>query len=96
MRFEWDDRKAETNLQKHRISFEVACLVFDDPHRMTGPDPHLDGDRWQTIGAIGTLTTVVVFVVHAEIEDEVGDEVRRIISARKATPSERKRYGEGI
>ena len=95
MIFEWDDRKAEANLQKHKISFDEACLVFNDPHRMTGPDPHPDGDRYRTIGAIGNITSVVVFVVHTEDEDEDGEEVRRIISARKATASERKRYGEG-
>jgi len=96
MRFEWDAEKAKTNLQKHRIGFEAACLVFKDPHRLTGPDPHPDGDRWQTIGKIGTLTSVIVFVVHTEAEDDDGEEVRRIISARKANSRERDRYGEGI
>lgn len=95
MRYEWDDRKARTNLEKHRISFDAACLVFDDPRRLTGPDPHPDNDRLRTIGVIGAVTSVVVFVVHTEGEGNDGEEVRRIISARKATPAERKRYAEG-
>ena len=95
MLFEWDDRKAKANLKKHRISFDEASLVFNDPHRLTGPDPHPDGDRYRTIGAIGTLTSVVVFVVHTEDEGDEGEEVRRIISARKASAEERRRYVEG-
>jgi uncharacterized protein len=65
--------------------------VFDDPLALTVPDPHPDGDRLRTVGVIGTAT---VFVVHTELEFDLvaGDDVGRIISARKATPHERRAY----
>ncbi len=55
---------------------------------MTKPDPHPDGDRLRTIGLAGTIT---LFVVHTwpEFNKDAGEEVGRIISARKATPRER-------
>ncbi len=34
MQFEWDEEKAKTNLQKHKISFLAATAVFDDPNRI--------------------------------------------------------------
>jgi uncharacterized protein len=68
-------------------------LVFDDPLALTRYDPHPDGDRWQTVGLIGT---VPIFVVHTwpGSDDEYGS-VGRIISARKATAHERRAYEEG-
>ena len=62
-------------------------LVFDDPMLVSLPDPHPDGDRWRVIGRASLAT---LFVVHT-IFDEGGG---RIISARRATPSERKRYDD--
>lgn len=63
-------------------------LVFDDPMLISLPDSHSDGERWRVIGRASLAT---LFVVHT-IFDEGGG---RIISARRATPSERKRYGDG-
>jgi uncharacterized DUF497 family protein len=75
------------------LSFETAVLVFDDPLHASKPDPHPDGDRWHTIGLVGS---VLLLVVHTWLEDTEGDEpVGRIISARKATAHERKAYEEG-
>ena len=72
----------------------MAKLVFDDPLAMTRHDPHPDGDRWQTVGLIGGVT---IFVVHTwpETRADTGEEVGRIISARKATTHERRAYEEG-
>ena len=85
----WDAEKAAGNRAKHGVSFETAKAVFDDPLHLSKPDPHLDGDRWRTIGRVGP---VLLLVVHAWPE---GDEaVGRIISARKATAHERKAYEE--
>ena len=88
MRFEWDEEKANENKKKHKISFETARLVFSDPYRREFYDiEHSDEQetRWITIGRAGK----VLFVVYTE--RECGD-VIRLISARLATPTERKEY----
>ena len=91
MIYEWDAKKAKTNLRKHGVSFEEAATVFLDPLAMTFLDPdHSDEeDREITIG----LTTKhrVVFVSHCPRGDRT-----RIISARRATRKERKQYEEGV
>jgi uncharacterized DUF497 family protein len=94
MRFVWDEKKSRRNLAKHKVSFETATLVFDDPHAISRLDRIEDGEqRWQTLGLAGGI--VVLLVAHAYYEEE-GEEVIRIISARKATPRERKMYEQGI
>ena len=92
MRWIWSDKKNRTNKIDHGVSFETAQLVFDDPFALTQHDPHPDGDRWQTVGRIGAAT---VFVVHTWPDEIDGEEVGRIISARKATSHERRAYEEG-
>src|ERR1700691_2177471 len=90
MRFLWDKKKSRLNLSKHRISFETAALVFEDPHSISHFDRIKDGEeRWQTLGAAGGAA--VLLVAHSDYK-ESGEEVVRIISARKATPHERKIY----
>lgn len=64
-------------------------MVFVDEYRISKPDPHVDDERWRTIGMVGETT---LFVVHSVIES---DGSGRMISARKATPTER-RYYEGL
>ena len=90
----WTDEKQRANRLNHGLSFETAILVFDDPLAVSRVDHHPDGDRWQTIGLVGT---VVLFVVHTWPEPDpiTGTETGRIISARKATTHERKAYEEG-
>jgi uncharacterized DUF497 family protein len=94
VRWTWDPDKAAANRAKHGLSFETAVLVFDDPLHASRPDPHPDGDRWHTIGLVGS---VLLLVVHTwpETVSEKADQVGRIISARKATAHERKIYEEG-
>jgi uncharacterized protein len=92
MRWTWDRDKAAANRVKHGLSFETAALVFDDPFHASKPDPHSDGDRWHTIGLVGS---VLVLVVHTWPEGEEAEPTGRIISARKATAHERKVYEEG-
>ena len=94
MRWTWDPKKDRANRRVHGLSFETAALVFDDPLAVSRPDLHPDEPRWQTIGMIGT---VAVLVVHTwpETDPVVGEELGRIISARKATSHERKAYEEG-
>ena len=87
MRFEWDETKANANLEKHAISFHEATSVFFDPPSATGADPDhsLDEHRYVTFGmsAAGRLLAVA----HADREDSI-----RIISAREVTKAERKLY----
>jgi uncharacterized DUF497 family protein len=93
MRCEWDDAKDRRNLAKHGINFEVAKSVFQDPFALSIQDRIVEDERrWQTLGAIGGV--VVVMVAHT-YEEREGEEVVRIISARKATPLERKAYEQG-
>ena len=87
--FEWDDQKAATNLAKHGVSFEEAITVLDDPNAIEAPDL-IEPDRYITIGRSDLLR--VLFVVHLEIARSGRT---RIISARKASPSQRRKYEEG-
>ncbi|HDX4065124.1 TPA: BrnT family toxin [Enterobacter asburiae] len=91
--FEWDTNKTKSNLIKHGIRFEEAVLVFDDPYHLSLQDRHENGEfRWQTIGLVHGL--IVIMVAHT-VRFESGDEVIRIISARKADRKERSRYEHG-
>lgn len=91
--FEWDTNKAKSNLIKHGIRFEETVLVFDDPYHLSLQDRHENGEfRWQTIGLVHGL--IVIMVAHT-VRFESGDEVIRIISARKADRKERSRYEHG-
>jgi uncharacterized protein len=89
----WDPSKNLKNKRDHGFDLETAAHVFDDPLALTKPDPHPDGDRLRTVGVIGAAT---VFVVHTmpEFDLAAGCDVGRIISARKATPRERRAYEE--
>ncbi|MCY4530393.1 MAG: BrnT family toxin, partial [Chloroflexi bacterium] len=75
-------------------NFEAAIYVFEDPLAATQEDVYELEQRWRTIGMVGP---VAVLVVHTwpETDPETGEEVGRIISARKATPHERLAYEEG-
>jgi hypothetical protein len=93
MRFEWDEVKNRRNRRKHKISFETAIMVFDDPHALSDREREVDNEeRWQAVGVIAGSVTVVVAYTYWQ---ENGEEVIRIISARKASPAERRAYEEG-
>jgi uncharacterized DUF497 family protein len=81
LRFLWDEKKSHLNLAKHKVSFEIAALVFDDPHSISLFDRIKEGEeRWQTLGvAVGVA---VLLVAHADYGED-SEEVIRIISARK-------------
>lgn len=82
MRFEWDDVKAASNLEKHGVSFEEAAQIWDDPNLMM-----LNAKRIGEKMAIGRSYSVVFSVIHTKRGDAV-----RIISARRATQKERATY----
>jgi uncharacterized DUF497 family protein len=90
----WDPDKAAINRAKHGLSFETAVLVFDDPLHASKPDPHPDGDRWHTIGRVGSVLLLVIHTWPEALSAET-EPVGRIISARKATARERRAYEEG-
>ena len=89
--FEWDPIKAASNLQKHAVSFTEAATVFFDPLSITVPDPmhSLSEDRFVITGLSYQQRHLVV--VHSDRGDRI-----RIISARSATSSERKKYESGV
>lgn len=89
MVFEWDEVKNQSNKQKHGLSFEAARMVFNDPLAFIRPDLGSHGeDRWQIIGKVDDLViALVVYVVRNE-----DSEIYRLISARRVTSHERKKY----
>ena len=89
LRFEWDELKAESNEQKHSISFNEAQTVFyDENARLRFDSEHaIDEDRYILLGMSSSLRLLVVSHLYQE-----DIELIRIISARKATKRERQQY----
>lgn len=85
MEYEWDAKKAASNLRKHGIDFADAVGVFSDPFAITIRDDDPDEDRYVTIALDFLLRPIVV------VSTWRGEKIR-IISARKATHSERAQY----
>jgi uncharacterized DUF497 family protein len=87
--FEWDPRKAASNLAKHAVSFEEAATVFGDPLGRISSDPRhsTDEERFVILGVSRTRRVLIVMFV------DRGEAVR-IVSARRATPRERRNYEE--
>jgi hypothetical protein len=94
LRWIWDPEKNRLNKGRHHLSFDTAQLVFADPLAASRRDTYSGGERWQTIGVIGS---VIVLVIHTwpEMDPATGEDIGRIISARKATRYERRIYEEG-
>jgi uncharacterized DUF497 family protein len=88
VRFTWDSRKAATNRRKHGVSFEEASSAFADPLALAVEDA-VEPERTVLIGMSDRLR--VLLTVYVEIDDDT----IRIISARRATSHERRRYEEG-
>ncbi|CAA7614646.1 BrnT family toxin [Magnetospirillum sp. UT-4] len=89
----WDPVKADMNMRKHGVSFDLAARSLGDPLALTLPDPYAAQERWRTIGSPSAAGAVVLLVVHTWPDD--GDIPGRIISARVATSHERRAYEEG-
>ena len=90
MILEWDPDKAAANYTKHGVDFHEAGTVLDDPLSTTfrGPDHSLDEQRYLSIGS--SLSGRILVVAHTDRGEAV-----RLISARPATPSERRFYEQG-
>ena len=90
LHFCWDEAKAESNLEKHGVSFEAASFVFDDPLRLEQEDVFARGEYRNIV--VGLVDGVVLTVVYATPEENL----YRIISARVATAHERKAYEQNL
>ena len=91
LKFEWDENKNQINRQKHNVSFEEARTVFYDEQALVIDDPEhsVDENRFIILGLSHTAKLLVVCHCY-----RASDTVIRIISARKATASERRQYHE--
>lgn len=84
-----DERKAHSNLAKHRVSIEEAATVFGDPWSLTIPDPVHSQVEERAIVPGQSHQRKLLVVVHTERDDNI-----RIISARPASRHERKTFEE--
>ena len=89
MEFERDQYKNELNIDKHRISFQDAISVFNDPRRLERHTtrPERGEQRTRVVGTVGPFVIAVICTMR-------GDR-RRIISARRARTDERRAYDQG-
>jgi len=86
---EWDAKKAGSNARKHGVTFDEASTVFGDPLALLMPDPDhsFNEERYVVLG-VSNLQELLI-VAFAERPPRT-----RLISARRATPAERRRYEE--
>ena len=91
MQFEWNTEKAKANLKKHEVSFDEAETVFDDPLFVifADPDHSFEENRFIIMGESNQNRLLVVSYTERP-------SATRLISARKATRLERKKYEEDI
>lgn len=91
LRFEWDPTKSAANKRKHGVAFEEAESVFADDHALLIDDPdHSDTEeRFVLLGLSAKLRVLVVIHCYRK-----NDAIIRIISARKATTPEQRRYND--
>ena len=93
LRYEWDERKNRSNQRKHGVAFEEARSSFLDENArlVVDPDHSDDEDRFLLVGLSIRLRLLVVSHFYRESERVV-----RILSARKADPSERRDYARWL
>ena len=89
--FEWDSAKAKAHLRKHGVAFEEAETVLSDDFALLidDPDHSDDEERFVLLGLSTTLRILAVLHAHRSAPDTI-----HVISARKATASERTTYVE--
>ena len=87
--FEWDEEKAEINFKKHKVGFEEAKSVFGDPFSVTIDDPDHSKEEQRFIDIGKSISEKFLVVIYTERGSNI-----RIISCRKATPAERRKYEE--
>jgi uncharacterized DUF497 family protein len=89
VKFEWDARKAKSNVEKHRVAFAEAMTAFADPRSITVPDPEhsVSEERFYLLGRSERGNLLVV--CHTDRGTSI-----RIISAWRANARQRKQYDE--
>ena len=87
LEFEWNAHKAAENLKNHRVSFEEAKSIFNDPLLLTFPDPEHSDEEHCSINIGISSHSRLLLVVFTERRGKV-----RIISSRKSTAKEKKLY----
>lgn len=87
--FEWDDEKARLNLRKHRVSFDEAETVFDDPYARVIDDPDHSAEEERAIIIGRSSRNRLLFVSYAARKERI-----RIISGRVASRKEHRTYEE--
>jgi uncharacterized DUF497 family protein len=92
--FEWDARKAATNVRKHGVSFNEAATVFADPDAPDGPDLKHAAEENRSLRLGRSLADRVLIVAYTT-RGSGDDEKIRIISARRASRKERAAYTAG-
>lgn len=93
MRFGWDARKSDRNLRERGFDFEFATQVFDGP-TLQRQDTRRDYGERRVI-AIGVADGIALTLVYTD-RAEAGERVRRIISARVSSRSERQAYEQAV
>ena len=90
--FDWDPKKAESNVRKHGVAFERAATVFRDPNALSVFDKEHSNEeeRWLTLGLDSRGELLVVHHTFTNVDEENCS--IRIISARKATKPETQQY----
>ena len=93
LRFEWDARKSRTNKAKHGVAFDEARTAFVDENARVTPDVEHSNeeDRFVLLGLSAQLRLLIVCHCYRE-----SDQVIRIISARRADPTERREYARWL
>jgi uncharacterized protein len=95
MRFDWNPLKADANRRKHRVSFKEACTIFADRSILTIHDEAHSAHEDRGVSMALSSAGRVLVVVHTWPEaDQLGDELVRIISARRADRQEQRIYLE--
>ena len=91
IKFEWDNNKAQVNIQKHGISFNEASSVFLDENAILFDDPEhsIEEERFMLLGMSSQTNMLIVCHCYRDADDII-----RIISARKATKTETQQYIE--
>ncbi|HEU5014542.1 MAG TPA: BrnT family toxin [Roseiflexaceae bacterium] len=90
LNFTWDNTKAAKNLEKHRVSFEEAQTVFDNPLAVILPDPAHSSEELREIIIGHSVNDRLLLISFTERQDSI-----RIISARRATTKEQRDYESG-
>jgi uncharacterized DUF497 family protein len=97
VRYEWDEDKNVLNRRKHRVSFELAALVFEDEQCLVYKnriDERTGEQRWIALGAAQPTPDIaaLLLVAHVYREDQHEEQTIRIISARQAEKRDIRRY----